>query len=161
MKTNQPVDKKPITGLVKEYFTNGELSNVGRYANGEKTGQWKFYFRNGGLRAIGKLSNGQFTGLWKWYRENGRRNASSIAHCRRTAPPRRGARDWGSRAGKLLQVGKFENNKQVGLWKRYHASGELMDVGKYIDGERTGEWKFYDAGGKLRRTRTFTIKPKK
>jgi hypothetical protein len=37
-------------GLFKEYFKDGTLSCVGKYINGEKTGEWKYYLRNGLLR---------------------------------------------------------------------------------------------------------------
>ena len=121
MKTNASnKNKKPNTGLHKEYFRDGGLSSVGKYLNGKRTGVWRYYLRNGKLKAVGKFADGQFTGLWKWFREN----------------------------GKPLQVGKFENGKQVGLWKRYHPNGKLYDVGKFVDGKRSGEWKIYNRSRK-------------
>ena len=127
MKPKQSDNQPPKTGLVKEYFRDGQLCSVGRYLDGKKTGVWKYYLRNGNLKATGKYSKGELTGLWKWYREN----------------------------GNPLQEGKFKNGKQEGLWKRYHPNGELYDVGKYLDGKKTGLWKYYDAKGKLSRTKTY------
>jgi len=57
--------------------------------------------------------------------------------------------------GKLLHTGKFENGKQVGLWKRFQANGKLYDVGKYLDGRKTGVWKTYDSNGILSRTKNY------
>jgi len=39
------------------------------------------------------------TGQWKWYREN----------------------------GELMQTGSFENEKKVGIWKRYRPNRVLYD----------------------------------
>ena len=36
-------------GLFKEHFKNGRLSCVGKYRNGEKSGEWKIYDLNGAL----------------------------------------------------------------------------------------------------------------
>src|SRR5262245_25027363 len=87
MNPRQSNNKTPKTGLVKEYFRDGQLCSVGRYLDGRKTGVWKYYLRNGGLKAIGKYAKDELTGLWKWYREN----------------------------GNPLQVGKFKNGRQEGL----------------------------------------------
>lgn len=61
----------------------------------------------------------------------------------------------GKENGKLLQAGRFENGKQVGLWKRYQKSGKLYDVSKYVDGRKTGVWKIYDTNGTLSRTKNY------
>jgi len=42
-------------GLFKEHFKDGSLSCVGKYKDGEKTGEWKYYLRNGVLRAVGRM----------------------------------------------------------------------------------------------------------
>jgi antitoxin component YwqK of YwqJK toxin-antitoxin module len=33
-------------GPVKAYFKDGGLCSVGKYANGDKTGEWKYYLVN-------------------------------------------------------------------------------------------------------------------
>jgi antitoxin component YwqK of YwqJK toxin-antitoxin module len=47
MKTNQFTKQKD--GLVKEFFSDGKLSIVGKYENGKKIGTWKYYDVKGNL----------------------------------------------------------------------------------------------------------------
>ena len=49
-------------GISKKFFKDGALSCVGKFHNGEKTGEWKYYLRNGSLKAIGEYANGKLTG---------------------------------------------------------------------------------------------------
>ena len=61
----------PITGLLKEYHDNGQLSSANNYTNGEKEGLCKWYHENGQLSEEGNYINGLAEGLYKWYHENG------------------------------------------------------------------------------------------
>jgi antitoxin component YwqK of YwqJK toxin-antitoxin module len=41
--------KSPKNGLVTEYFKDGSVCSVGRYADGKKTGPWKAFDTSGKL----------------------------------------------------------------------------------------------------------------
>ncbi|MCU1526040.1 MAG: repeat variant [Microbacteriaceae bacterium] len=116
------------TGEWEELFADGTRSAIVHYVGGVKHGESRYWYRNGQLKAIGSLDRGEFTGAWTW-RENGR----------------------------LLQQGEFRDGKQIGPWKRYHATGAIMDEGEWVDGIRSGEWKYYDSNGELLRTKRHRV----
>ena len=51
-----------------------------------------------------------------------------------------------------MQTGAFNDDKKVGIWKRYQPNGLLHDEGAYIDDKKAGEWRTYAAKCKLVRT---------
>jgi antitoxin component YwqK of YwqJK toxin-antitoxin module len=51
-----------------------------------------------------------------------------------------------------MQTGSFDDEKKVGIWKRYHPNGALYDEGEYFDDKKVGEWHTYDVNGKVVKT---------
>lgn len=49
----------------------------------------------------------------------------------------------------LKAEGKYEDGKEVGVWKFYHENGRLSFEGEWKDKKRVGLWKEYFANGKL------------
>jgi antitoxin component YwqK of YwqJK toxin-antitoxin module len=45
-----------------------------------------------------------------------------------------------------------DDEKKVGIWKRYHPNGALYDEGEYIDDKKVGEWRTHDVNGKVAKT---------
>ncbi len=37
---------------------------------------------------------------------------------------------------KLMQAGSFDDEKKVGIWKRYHPNGAVYDEGEYLDDKK-------------------------
>ena len=54
-----------------------------------------------------------------------------------------------------MQTGAFENEKKVGVWKRYHPNGALYDEGEYVHDKKIGESKIYDTNGTLSKTKCY------
>lgn len=52
----------------------------------------------------------------------------------------------------------FKDDKQVGLWKRYHPNGQLYDKGEYNHRKKSGELRTFDAKGNLTKTATFKLR---
>src|SRR5690606_27822911 len=52
-------------------------------------------------------------------------------------------------AGKLIEEGRYTNNKRVGLWKRYWPNGNVMSEINYAMGRPRGEYKTYYPSGKV------------
>ena len=48
----------------KNYYSSGELENVGMLKNGEKTGEWKYYQKKGLLKLVMMYENGKITGKY-------------------------------------------------------------------------------------------------
>ena len=56
-----------------QYFhQNGQLKDIGYYADDKKTGEWKYYYNSGTLESVGNYTNGQKSGTWKYYHKDGK-----------------------------------------------------------------------------------------
>ncbi len=51
--------------------------------------------------------------------------------------------------GALIEEGRYENNKRVGLWKRYWPNGNVMSEITYQNGRPRGVYKTYYPSGKV------------
>lgn len=45
--------------------------------------------------------------------------------------------------GRLLKVGKYKNDKKVGIWKEYYLDGKELFIGKFKNNMETGAWRVY------------------
>jgi len=61
----------PITGLLKKYNENDQLSSELNYKNGVKEGLWKYYYDNGQIMSEGNYKYGNGAEFLKKYLENG------------------------------------------------------------------------------------------
>ncbi|TPW74565.1 toxin-antitoxin system YwqK family antitoxin [Schumannella soli] len=114
----------PRDGEHRIHFSDGSLSGLENYVDGQKSGRAAHCYRNGGRKAEGQSLAGRFTGEWAWWREN----------------------------GELLQQGAFLDGEQHGRWRRWHPNGALMDEGEWVHGKRSGEWIHYDRDGAVTKT---------
>jgi hypothetical protein len=48
-----------------------------------------------------------------------------------------------NRKGIALEVGNYDNDDMVGVWKYYYGDGKLRMEGKHIRGQKSGIWKIY------------------
>jgi len=65
------VEKQSYSGMVTEYYKNGNKKYETKYDNGKPCGKYLTWFKNGTKKAEGKYKKGQRVGLWKWYNEKG------------------------------------------------------------------------------------------
>ncbi|WP_282629131.1 toxin-antitoxin system YwqK family antitoxin [Empedobacter sedimenti] len=49
----------------------------------------------------------------------------------------------------LRSIGKYDNDKEIGIWKFYHKNGILKEIGRTKNGEQISKWKYYDEKGNL------------
>jgi antitoxin component YwqK of YwqJK toxin-antitoxin module len=117
-------DKPPREGEHRIHFSDGSLSGLEHYVDGQKSGSAAHWYRNSRKKAEGQYLAGLFTGEWTWWREN----------------------------GELLQQGGFVDGEQHGRWRRWHPNGQLMDEGDWVHGKRSGEWVHYDRDGVVTKT---------
>jgi antitoxin component YwqK of YwqJK toxin-antitoxin module len=72
------VEKQSYSGVVTEYYKNGNKKYETKYVNGKPSGKYLTWFKNGTKKAEGEYQNGQRVGLWKWYNEKGKVNFTVI-----------------------------------------------------------------------------------
>jgi len=108
-------------------LSNGKLSGIETYVDGEKTENKSFY-ENGQLMYIEKFKNGKLNGERKVYHRNGR----------------------------LKIVENFKDGTEIGECKIYYNDGQLQRIIQYDDkGDAIGEWKWYHPNGKLQSVQNY------
>jgi antitoxin component YwqK of YwqJK toxin-antitoxin module len=69
--TLRDIEKKPITGVVKDNYKSGKILYEAYYKNGKLEGLTKEYYENGKVAAEGYYKNGKLEGVVKFYYEGG------------------------------------------------------------------------------------------
>ncbi len=60
--------------------------------------------------------------------------------------------EWYRENGEVMQTGSFDDERNTGVWKRYHPHGALYHEGEYVNDMKVGEWRTYHANGALAKT---------
>jgi len=72
------VEKQSYSGVITEYYKNGNKKYQTKYNNGKPSGKYLTWFKDGTKKAEGEYQDGQRVGLWKWYNEKGNVNFTVI-----------------------------------------------------------------------------------
>lgn len=72
------VQKQSYSGVIIEYYKNGNKKYQTKYNNGKPSGKYLTWFKDGTKKAEGEYKDGQRVGLWKWYNEKGSVNFTVI-----------------------------------------------------------------------------------
>jgi len=72
------VEKQSYSGMVTEYYKNGNKKYETKYDNGKPSGKYLTWFKDGTKKAEGEYEEGKRVGLWKWYSEKGKVNFTVI-----------------------------------------------------------------------------------
>jgi antitoxin component YwqK of YwqJK toxin-antitoxin module len=119
--------KKPITGVVKEYYEGGKTAYEISIKNGKKEGVEKLYYENGRLQQETPYKNGKRDGVEKWFTE----------------------------AGQVAQEIPYKNDKKDGIEKWYGANGGLEHEISYKSDWKNGVERYYDQNGSIKQETTF------
>lgn len=90
----------PTNGVLKSYYSSGELKLEVPYTNGKKNGVERIYRKSGQLIQETPYTNDKKDGIEKWY----------------------------YKSGQLMAEMPYTNGKKVNDGKRYNKSGELMET---------------------------------
>lgn len=97
LKQIRPYINDTLTGIVKDYWKNGELEGYANIINGVQNGESVFYYENGNVKEKSYLKNGLFHGPMTQYFKN----------------------------GKIESVRKYWNEKLIDTCKTYYENGQL------------------------------------
>lgn len=114
----------PYTGVLRNYFSTGEISLINNFKDGKQHGSFKSFHRNGNLAMEGQFVDGKQHGLWSEYYDNGELY-------------------W-----KLEYIKGVEAN---GPFKMFHKNGKIKSEVVYSEGKPASNWIFYDEHGKKER----------
>ena len=143
-----PNDDKPFTGIVFDFYENGEKELDGNYRKGLMNGEWTYYHENGQIHGEGRFIDGDGSNLselsgipfngrsgrWKFWYENGQKSTEGTY-----------------RNGNL--IGKYETWLDDGtkVWEHYNNDDGTRDSTKltirwYENGQKQfeGYWKNTD-----------------
>lgn len=138
-------EKEAFTGIVREYYNNGNLKTEEEYENGERNGISKTYSRGGSLIDYIEFKKGLVNGSRKvyydseklWFSQeyqNGYLNGKMFNY---------------EEDGSLSSEMEFKLGIPDGLDKTYYKNGLLSKEGTYKNGKKIGIWKSYNENGEL------------
>ncbi len=138
-------EKKPFTGIGKDYYEDKSLRLVAPYLNGKLEGIVKEYYPSGKLKAEENYIDGQVNGKVITYYENG--------NIRYEQNYKDGKLEGLTKAyyesGKLNLELNYINDLLDGLSKEYYENGQLSAQENYKEGKRNGELVNYDEKGNV------------
>ncbi len=114
-------DKKPFSGILKNYYPSGRLSLIDNFKNGMQHGEFKSFHENGNILISGVFEKGKQHGKWTEFHENG-----SIY--------------W--------KLNYYKGIEEDGLFRTYHKNGEVMSEVTYLNGKPNSNWLHFDELGK-------------
>jgi len=97
---------EPVTGIVEEFWDNGQLQFRQNYRDGERDG-FQMFHENGQLEVMVNLKDGKFDGLMEYFHDN----------------------------GQLETRGNYKDGKEEGLFEMFDEDGNLTTTETYRNGE--------------------------
>ena len=138
-------EKKPFTGIGKDYYEDKSLRLVAPYLNGKLEGIVKEYYPSGKLKAEENYIDGQVNGKVITYYENG-----NIEYEQNYKDGNlEGLTKTYYESGKLNLELNYKNDLLDGLSKGYYENGQLRIEENYKDGKLEGESTNYDEKGNI------------
>ena len=131
-----PNDDKPFTGIVFDFYENGEKELDGNYRKGLMNGEWTYYHENGQIHGEGRFIDGDGSNLSE---------LSGVPFNGRT-----GRWNVWFKNGQKESEGTYKNGKEDGKWTRWYENGQKRVEKNYKDGEEIGstDWEYYSNGQK-------------
>jgi hypothetical protein len=101
-------------GLVKTFYSNGNLTAKGNFENYQPIGYWKYYAFEGEITSEGRYKNYKKNGVWI---ENVYKHESSINSDNEIEY---------EFIFKGFKKGEYSNGEKNGVWKSYDANGKFI-----------------------------------
>ncbi len=136
-------EEEKTTGVYKEYYSNGQLSDSVMYVNGLPQGTGYFYDRDGKLLSTVTFDKKGARNLIHYYDKNGKivgtnKKEGNKMNLQMLNPN-----------GNVIRKGLYKDNKPDGVWEYFDVYGNLTDILNYKAGELNGEvTSFYAQTGK-------------
>ena len=118
---------KRYTGVLTEYYSNGQVKTMLNLRKGLKNGEVKIFSEKGRLVEIRSFKNNEMHGKWVVF--NGEGMKTSLAG--------------------------YKNGQKHGKWMIWNDKGILIYVLFYSNGQKTGTWLSYDEEGNLKNKRKY------
>ena len=142
-----PNDVEPFTGIVFDFYENGEKELDGNYRKGLMNGEWTYYHENGQIREQGRFIDGDGStpdGVYPdWM-------ADSLISILPPFDGRSGKWTYWYGDGQKRSEGTYKDGKWDGLLTEWYETGQKERETTYKDGEYDGLYTgWYDNGQKF------------
>ncbi len=134
---------KAITGnlqLIEEYYPDGKLKHVGTYSDTIPVGIHRYYSESGKLDSA------------VWYGDLGQKLGTGMVD---SLGHKTGKWTLFYDDGKIMAIGKYQNDKRTGEWTFFYKNGQILQKGYYSDGQPDGQWLLYYKDGNLLREENY------
>ena len=149
-----PNDDKPFTGIVFDFYENGEKELDGNYRKGLMNGEWTYYHENGQIHGEGRFIDGDGSNLselsgipfngrsgrWKFWYENGQKwtEGTFKGIDEDGYPAKDGKYTVWYENGQRWTEGTYKDGELDGLWTSWYKNGQKEKEGTYKDGKLHG-----------------------
>ena len=116
-----PNDDEPFTGIVFDFYENGEKKLDGNYRKGLMNGKWTYYYENGQKKVEAMMKDGKLDEKATRWHENGKKESE----------------------------GTYKNGEQDGLWTEWYENGQKSYEGTFKDGLLDGSPKKWNEDGSM------------
>jgi TonB family protein len=141
------------TGRFVYYYTNGQTSSEGNYANNLREGMWQEWHSNGQLKSKGNYVKGEREGSWVFWFDNGQK--SSEGQYRKNLMEG-SVLSWQSNAT-LNEKGTYSNGKKEGLWQSWYENGNKSYEAVFNQDRLHGMGKWYFLNGRQSSEETYEL----
>jgi TonB family protein len=137
--TNE-INKEGASGIITDYYINGEMYRKGRFINGQKDGEFTYYHENGVLEAQGRFDSNEKVGEWEYYYEDQSPRQIVFFEDKQLFV----YKYWDAQ-------GRLKVDEGNGKYEAYnqYISVELKETGKFVDYKKDGLWKGFTQDGRL------------
>lgn len=162
-------EEKGFTGLLRDYYENGNIREESEYKDGYRDGKSKEYTRDGNLREELEYKRGKIDGIRRMYYDSGKlemyqewkddelhgisKHYFESGNIRYESTDIKGKKDgvikFYYENGKVSSETEMKNGKSEGKYRSYYPNGNLEEEGRYKNNQRVGVWKEYDLTGEL------------
>lgn len=134
-----------LEGEVKEYYENGNISYIGNYVNGERTGSWQyFYLDDNKLYSKSNYVNDKLEGTYQRFTKD----STLLITCNYSNDKLHGPYESYSDDGNLIYKGVYVKGEPDGEWINNHKNGKLYQKKKWDNGKLIDVFACYDEKGK-------------
>ncbi|MFP4093065.1 MAG: TonB family protein [Cyclobacteriaceae bacterium] len=140
-RVGNPENLRNPSGLVKDYYLNGQLQMQGYFKKGKKDGHFIYFDPHGDTLQTGTYQDDKKTGAWRYFYPNGLKRMLAYYE----EEEKEFIETYWDRDGTVLL------SKGSGTFRaHYQQDGQpIKEEGQYRNYQKAGEWKGYEKDGSL------------
>ncbi len=141
------------TGIVKEYYSNGDIKSETESVNGKANGLMKNYGPDGNLVTVYTFRDGKKQGPAVEYYPDGKLKLKMFYK----DGQREGTTIWYYKSGKIFREIPYKEGKIEGIKKSYYETGKIMAEAPYLNDFPGIDLKEYNSKGRLLKDETHIV----